>query len=295
MIVTRKRNHISNVTTRKVGALTCLSKDLPINLWCPSCSDSKNLGPRQKKKPCCQPWIFQETNKIHKRKHFEIIDDHFIEQSIELPNKSKNKILVSVSSEDSSDDNYLCKGIMITSRSVLKKYVIDNLRSTALQLENQDSLLETVLSKKVCDIIDKTKVKKLSVNEFAIHSSSCKGKACSVAKCQECYKLNSRIRNKLREKVFEESQTLPNINTRIDIICKNPSVAEKEIKRSRNEAKILRRKLAIENLKRIMDKRAQECSSSVDTKLIHRIFNEANSKVKSVLEEDSNQMGESSS
>ena len=182
-----------------------MSKDLPINLWCHSCSDSKNLGPRQKKKPCCQPWIFQETNKIHKRKHFEIIDDHFIEQSIELPNKSKNKILVSVSSEDSSDDNYLCKGIMITSRSVLKKYVIDNLRSTALQLENQDSLLETVLSKKVCDIIDKTKVKKLSVNEFAIHSSSCKGKACSVAKCQECYKLNSRIRNKLREKSSDET------------------------------------------------------------------------------------------
>ena len=179
---------------------------------------------------------------------------------------------------------------MITSRSVLKKYVIDNLRSTALQLENQDSLLETVLSKKVCDIIDKTKVKKLSVNEFAIHSSSCKGKACSVAKCQECYKLNSRIRNKLREKSSDETQTLPNINTRINIICKNPSVAEKEIKRSRNEAKIHRRKLANVNLKRIMDKRAQECSSSVETKLIHRIFNEANSKVKSVLEEDSNQM-----
>ena len=93
---------------------------------------------------------------------------------------------------------------MITSRSVLKKYVIDNLRSTALQLENQDSLLESVLSKKVCDIIDKTKVKKLSVNEFAIHSSSCKGKACSVAKYQECYKLNSRIRNNLRENYLKK-------------------------------------------------------------------------------------------
>ena len=111
MIVTRKRNLIPNVITRKVGALTCLSKDLPINLWCPSCSDSKNLGPRQKKKPCCQTWIFKETNKIHKRKHFEIIDDYFVEHSIELPNKSKI---------------YLCKGIMITSRSFLKKNVIDN-------------------------------------------------------------------------------------------------------------------------------------------------------------------------
>ena len=82
--------------------------------------DIRPHSPRQKKKTCCQPWIFQETNKIHKRKYFEIIDDHFIEQSIKLPNKSKNNILVSVSSENSSDDNYLCKGIMITSRSVLK-------------------------------------------------------------------------------------------------------------------------------------------------------------------------------
>ena len=53
---------------------------------------------------------------------------------------------------------------MVTSRSVLKKYVIDNLRSTALLLENQDSLLETVLSKNVCDIIDHVKIKKLGIN-----------------------------------------------------------------------------------------------------------------------------------
>ena len=34
---------------------------------------------------------------------------------------------------------------MLTSRPVLKTYVIDHLRSTALLLENQDSFLETVL------------------------------------------------------------------------------------------------------------------------------------------------------
>ena len=63
--------------------------------------------------------------------------------------KNNSRSIVSVSlSEDSSDDKYLCKGLMVTSRFFLKKYVIDNLRSTALQLENQDSLLETVLSKK---------------------------------------------------------------------------------------------------------------------------------------------------
>ena len=66
MIVTRKRNHISNVTTRKVGALTCLSKDLPINLWCHSCSDSKNLGPRQKKNPVVNLGYFKKLTRYIK-------------------------------------------------------------------------------------------------------------------------------------------------------------------------------------------------------------------------------------
>ena len=39
-----------------------------------------------------------------------------------------------------------------------------------------------------------------------------------------------------------------------------------------------------------MEKRAQESSSSIDTKLVHRIFNKANSQVKYVLDENSNQM-----
>ena len=105
--------------------------------------------------------------------------------------------------------------------------MIDNLRSTALLLENQDSLLETVLSKKVCDIINHVKINKFSVNEFVIHSTSYKGKHSSHLKCQECRKVNTRIRNKLREKSSVESQSFPNINTRINIICKDPSVAEK--------------------------------------------------------------------
>ena len=108
-----------------------------------------------------------------------------------------------------------------------EKYVIDNLLSTFLLLENQDSLLETVLSKKVCDIIHHVKNNKLSIIEFAIYSTSCKGKNSSDPKCQECRKVNSRIRNKLRGKSSVESQTNPNINTRINIICKCPSVAEK--------------------------------------------------------------------
>ena len=143
---------------------------------------------------------------------------------------------------------------MITSRSILKKYMIDNLRSTALLLENYDFLIETILSKKVCDIINHVKINKFSVNEFVIHSTSYKGKHSSHLKCQECRKVNARIRNKLREKSSVESQSFPNINTRINIICKDPSVAEKEIKRSRKEAKITRRKLANIRFKKIMKK-----------------------------------------
>ena len=117
--------------------------------------------------------------------------------------KNNSRSIVSVSlSEDSSDDKYLCKGLMVTSRFFLKKYVIDNLRSTALLLENQDSLLETVLSKKVCDIIDHVKINKFSVHEFVIHSTSYKGKNSSHPKCQECRKVNTRIKNKLLEKII---------------------------------------------------------------------------------------------
>ena len=47
--------------------------------------------------------------------------------------------------------------------------MIDNLRSTALLLENQDSLLETVLSKNVCDIIDHVKIKKLIILRYILH------------------------------------------------------------------------------------------------------------------------------
>ena len=39
-----------------------------------------------------------------------------------------------------------------------------------------------------------------------------------------------------------------------------------------------------------MEKKTQESSSSIDTKLVHRIFNASNFQVKSVLDENSNQM-----
>ena len=39
-----------------------------------------------------------------------------------------------------------------------------------------------------------------------------------------------------------------------------------------------------------MEKRAQESSSSTDTKLVQRVFNEANYQVKSILDENSNKI-----
>ena len=112
----------------------------------------------------------------YRTKHFEIIEDYFITQSIELSDKKVNNIVSTSISEYSSNDKFLRKGFIVTSRSFLKKNVIDYLRFTTLLLKNQDSLLEILLSKKVYDIIDHVKLKKTSVNEFATHSTSCKSK-----------------------------------------------------------------------------------------------------------------------
>ena len=57
-----------------------------------------------------------------------------------------------------------------------ENYVKENLRVTALLLQNQYSLLETILSKTLCDTIEHVNINKLSVREFAKHSTSCKRK-----------------------------------------------------------------------------------------------------------------------
>ena len=86
MVSTRKRHLISTVSTIKVGSLICMIIDLPINLWSYFYSDSKKLGPRQKLNQYFQLWICQDNDKLHKRNHFEIIEDHVIEKFIEIPN-----------------------------------------------------------------------------------------------------------------------------------------------------------------------------------------------------------------
>ena len=76
----------------------------------------------------------------------------------------------------------------------------------------------------------------------------------SDPKCQECRQIYSRTRNKLCEKSNIEFPPLPNINTRTNIICKDPSVAEKEIKRSQREVNNHRRNLVSIEFKKLMKK-----------------------------------------
>ena len=97
--------------------------------------------------------------------------------------------------------------------------------------------------KKVCDIIDKIKLKRSNDDEFVIHSVRYKGNTSSGTKYQECCKINSKIRNKFREKLSSKSKGLSNINKIIQMVCKKSSVAKLEVKRSRKEAKNLLRKL----------------------------------------------------
>ena len=69
MVVTRKISQkMSNISTRKVGVVDCLSKGIPDNLWCLNCSYSNNLTSVEKIKPCCYPWIFEDNSTIFQKK-----------------------------------------------------------------------------------------------------------------------------------------------------------------------------------------------------------------------------------
>ena len=90
---------------------------------------------------------------------------------------------------------------------------------------------------KFCDIIDKIKLKQSNDDKFVIHSVRYKGDTSSGTKYQECCTINSKIRNKFREKLSSQSKGLSNINKTIQMVCKKSSVAKLEVKRSRKEAK----------------------------------------------------------
>ena len=81
---------MSTISTRKVGALDCLSKGIPDNLWCSNCSYSNNLTPAEKIKPCCHPWILKDNSTIFQSKKYHAIQDYLIVE-LEPPVKKKKQ------------------------------------------------------------------------------------------------------------------------------------------------------------------------------------------------------------
>ena len=91
-MVTTKNSRvlISSVTTRKVGAKSCETKDLPSHLWCNSCSESSNRSTREKMRPCCCPWVLKDDSTHHQIKHYYVIQEHF-NNVLQPPSKKKNQ------------------------------------------------------------------------------------------------------------------------------------------------------------------------------------------------------------
>ena len=77
MVSTRRSTQkVSIVSTRKVGAVDWIMKDLPSHLWCSNCSQSSNRTPREKVKLCCQSWIFKDNSPIFQKKNYYLIQDY---------------------------------------------------------------------------------------------------------------------------------------------------------------------------------------------------------------------------
>ena len=81
---------MSTISTRKVGALDCLSKGIPDNLWCSNCSYSNNLTLAEKIKPCCHPLILKDNSTIFQSKKYHAIQDYLIVE-LEPPVKKKKQ------------------------------------------------------------------------------------------------------------------------------------------------------------------------------------------------------------
>ena len=90
MVATRKTSQkICTISTRKVGAVDCLSKCIPYNLWWSNCSHSSNRTKTEKNKPCYHPWIFKDNSTIFQKKKYCFIQDYL---TVELePPVKKNK------------------------------------------------------------------------------------------------------------------------------------------------------------------------------------------------------------
>ena len=92
MVSTRKSTQkVSTIFTRKVGVVDYFMKDLLSYLWCSNCSQSSNLAPTEKVRPCCQPWIYKNNSLLFQKKYYYLIQD-YLTVEFEPPVKNKNKL-----------------------------------------------------------------------------------------------------------------------------------------------------------------------------------------------------------
>ena len=82
---------LSTIFTRKVGTVDCFMEDLLSYLWCSNCSQSSNLAPTEKVRPCCQPWIYKDNSLLFQKKYYYLIQD-YLTVEFEPPVKNKNKL-----------------------------------------------------------------------------------------------------------------------------------------------------------------------------------------------------------
>lgn len=57
----------SSVTTWKVSTKNYKRTDLPTQLWCNYCSESRNRSTREKVRSCFRPWVIKDDSNPHKK------------------------------------------------------------------------------------------------------------------------------------------------------------------------------------------------------------------------------------
>ena len=109
MVSTRNSTpNACTISTRKVGAVDCFTKDLPNHLWCSNCSKSSNRAPREKVKPCAQPWIYNDNSFLFQKKNYYLIQE-YLTTELEPPVKKKKQSKPSsirIDEDDENNDNY---------------------------------------------------------------------------------------------------------------------------------------------------------------------------------------------
>ena len=77
---------------------TCVDKNFPNQTWCNNCRDSVNLGSRQIRKPCEEPWKYK-INSNNARERLFAIKTHKHHNEIEKEPIKKRMRTISPTSE----------------------------------------------------------------------------------------------------------------------------------------------------------------------------------------------------